>query len=248
MRAVVVIPARYKSSRFHGKPLVLLLGKPMIRWVAEIAEKAVGVESVYVATDDRRIQEVVVNAGYQALMTSENALTGTDRVAEAAKLVEADIYVNVQGDEPLLSWRDIVRVIDAKKNNMDKVINCFSLIRKKEEADNRNIPKIITTENSRFVYASRCPLPAGKNAKLIPESYKKQVCIYAYTKEELDTFRKFGRKSQLEFYEDIEILRFLEFDKEVLMIEVEAGSIAVDVPEDVGAVELKLSGRESGPT
>ncbi|NGO91082.1 MAG: NTP transferase domain-containing protein, partial [Halomonas sp.] len=102
MRSVVLIPARYGSSRYPGKPLVPLLGKPMVLWVAELSARAVGAENVYVATEDQRIANVVEEAGFQAVMTTDDALTGTDRLAQAAAQVTADIYINVQGDEPLV--------------------------------------------------------------------------------------------------------------------------------------------------
>ena len=100
MRSVVIIPARYKSSRFPGKPLINLLGKPMVLWVAELSARAVGKENVYIATDDKRISKVVVDASFNTIMTSDKCFTGTDRLAEAAKQISADIYINVQGDEP----------------------------------------------------------------------------------------------------------------------------------------------------
>ena len=121
MRSVVIIPARYQSSRFPGKPLVCLLGKPMILWVAELSERAVGNKNVYVATDDEKIANVVIKAGFQAIMTSEDCLTGTDRLAEAAQKIDADIYINVQGDEPLIDSQDIRRVIE-EKNSFQKML------------------------------------------------------------------------------------------------------------------------------
>jgi 3-deoxy-manno-octulosonate cytidylyltransferase (CMP-KDO synthetase) len=240
MNSVVVIPARYRSTRFPGKPLMPLLGKPMILWVAEIAADAVGADSVYVATDDWRISDTVREAGYKAVMTSEDAITGTDRVAEAAENISADIYVNVQGDEPLLDFRDIVRIMEKKQANMDCVINGYAWMFDKIAAESINVPKILTTEDSTMVYASRCVLPGCKDERNAPSKFKKQVCIYAYTKQELQEFRSFGRKSQLEFHEDIEILRFLELKKTVLMVETSAGSLAVDVPSDVQLVEDRL--------
>ncbi len=112
MRTVVLIPARYSSSRFPGKPLVKLLGKPMILWVAELACKAVDKNDVFVATDDSRIAEVVESAGFGVVMTSDSCLTGTDRLAEAAAKIDADIFINVQGDEPLASADDILKIAD----------------------------------------------------------------------------------------------------------------------------------------
>lgn len=244
MRSVVMIPARYGSSRYPGKPLVPLLGKPMILWVTELAARAVGVENVYVATEDRRIADVVEGAGFQAVMTTDDALTGTDRLAQAAEQVEAAIYINVQGDETLVDPADILKVRDAKRANMSEVINGFSWISDSEDPHSVNIPKVITNERDELVYMSRVALPGFKDAKHAPQRYKKQVCIYAFTGEELSAFRGFGRKSELEYSEDIEILRFLEMGKTVRMVETRPGSLAVDVPEDVAKVEAAL--RQAG--
>lgn len=244
MRTVVVIPARFSSSRYPGKPLVELLGRPMILWVADVAAKAVTAENVYVATEDQRIASVVTAAGYNAVMTSSNALTGTDRLAEAAEKIDADIYINVQGDEPLVDAGDIIKIADCKQANMNMVVNGFSWLSNLEDPANVNIPKVITTESNRLVYMSRTPLPGFKDAANKPEGYRKQVCIYAFTKKELERFARFGRKSVLEQSEDIEILRFLELETDVLMVETRPGSLAVDVPEDVAPVEAALRARQ----
>jgi 3-deoxy-manno-octulosonate cytidylyltransferase (CMP-KDO synthetase) len=240
MKAVVLIPARYKSSRFPGKPLVPLLGKPMIIWVAELSAKAVGVENVYVATDDKRIADVVENAGYQSVMTSDKCLTGTDRLAEAAAQINADIYINVQGDEPLVDPADINKVLKAKINNPESIVNGFCWISPEEDPESINIPKVITTEDDQLVYMSRKALPGFKDNKNAPIKYKKQVCIYGFSKEELDDFIGFGRKSELEHSEDIEILRFLELGYKIKMVETKPGSLAVDIPDDVSVVENAL--------
>lgn len=240
MRSVVLIPARYSSTRYPGKPLVPLLGKPMILWVAELSAEAVGAKNVYIATEDTRIASVVEAAGFQAVMTSDSALTGTDRLAEAAEQIDADIYINVQGDEPLAAPVDILKVRDEKLQHPNEIINGFSWISNKEDPHSVNIPKVITNEKNQLVYMSRTALPGFKDMKNAPESYKKQVCIYAFNKDELVAFRNFGRKSELEHSEDIEILRFLELDKKIRMIETQPGSLAVDVPSDVALVEDAL--------
>lgn len=240
MRTVVLIPARYASSRYPGKPLLPLLGKPMVLWVAELSAKAVGTENVYVATEDQRIADVVIAAGFNAVMTTDSCLTGTDRLAEAALLINADIYINVQGDEPLVNPDDIRKAIAAKQQNMAEIINGFCWIAQHENPDSVNIPKVITTENNLLVYMSRKALPGFKDAKCAPNRYKKQVCIYAFTAEELATYKAFGRKSELEFSEDIEILRFFEMGRTIRMFETQPGSLAVDVPEDVAPVEAAL--------
>lgn len=240
MRSVVIIPARFASSRYLGKPLVSILGKPMIIWVADLSAKAVGVENVYVATDDIRIKSEVEKYGYSCVLTSKTALTGTDRVAEASRMILADIYINVQGDEPMLNPNDILKIRDAKILCMNSVINGFNYISLKE-ADNINIPKVVTDETGRLVYMSRSVVPGFKDVKDSPDQYKKQVCIYAFTRDELEAFLCFGRKSRLEQTEDIEILRFLELDVEVKLVETTSGSLAVDVPADLSAVEFELN-------
>jgi len=240
MKSVAIIPARYKSTRYPGKPLVSLLGKPMILWVAELSAKAVGRDSVYIATEDQRIFDVVQAAGFNAVMTSQDALTGTDRLAEAANLIDADIYINVQGDEPILSPADITRILEVKESNMHSIVNGFCWMGEEENPDSVNVPKVITNEAGRLIYMSRKALPGFKDERQAPLRFKKQVCIYAFTKDELLAFKSFGRKSYLESAEDIEILRFLEMGKSIVMVETTGGSLAVDVPEDVPPVELAL--------
>lgn len=243
MKACVIIPARHASSRFPGKPLVPLLGKPMILWVAELSARAVGAEHVHVATEDDRIAEVVRGAGFSALMTSPAALTGTDRLAEAAGQIGYDIHINVQGDEPLVDPEDIRRCIALKAKRPEMIVNGFAWIGPDEDPASVNIPKVIATEAGVMVYMSRQSLPGFKEAKNAPTRHMKQVCIYGFTRAELAAFASFGRKSALEAAEDIEILRFLELDRRILMYECRPGSLAVDVPEDVPKVEAALRAR-----
>jgi len=242
-RACVIIPARYSSSRFPGKPLCLLLGKPMILRVAELAAIAVGREHVYIATDDVRIAEVVRASDFSVLMTSTSALTGTDRLAEAARMINYDIYVNVQGDEPLVEPDDIRRCICIKSDHPNMIVNGFSWIGPDEDPESVNIPKVITNESGFLVYISRIPLPGFKDAKNSPSRFKKQVCIYGFSLPELVSYSDYGRQSELEKAEDIEILRFLELERRIIMFECAPGSLAVDVPSDVPKVESELINR-----
>jgi len=242
MKTIIVIPARYKSSRFPGKPLVKLLGKPMIQWVAELSARAVGKNNVYIATDDSKIKATVTDMGYQVVMTSEYCLTGTDRLAEVSQKIEADIYINVQGDEPLVNPKDILKVIEAKKQYPNDVINGYAVICENEDPTSVNIPKVIFTEDRRLVYISRQALPGFKEQKNATEEYYKQVCIYAFNRQELLTYGSFGRKSTLEQSEDIEIIRFLEWKKTIRMVQTRSGSLAVDNLEDVIQVEAALKG------
>lgn len=240
MRTVVIIPARYASNRFPGKPLVPLLGKPMVLWVAELSAKAVGADNVFVATEDKRIADVVEKAGFGMVMTSDDCLTGTDRLAEASTQIDADIYINVQGDEPLVNPGDINKAIQLKQHDMGHIYNAYCWMNELENPDNVNIPKVITNEKNKLIYMSRQPLPGFKSENNKPKAYKKQVCIYAFTKDELLDFKNFGRKSVLEYSEDIEILRFLELDRQIYMFETQASSLAVDVPTDIPLVENAL--------
>jgi len=240
MKTIIVIPARYKSNRFPGKPLVELLGKPMIQWVAELSARAVGQENVYIATDDTKIQTAVLEMGYQVVITSQQCLTGTDRLAEVAEQVEADIYINVQGDEPLVNPEDILKVIETKKLYPNEVINGYAVIGEGEDLDNVNIPKVIFTEDQRLIYMSRQALPGFKEQKDAPQRYYKQVCIYAFSREELLAYGAYGKKSTLEQSEDIEIIRFLEWKQPIRMLQTRPGSLAVDVLDDVVKVEKAL--------
>ncbi|MBU1125205.1 MAG: 3-deoxy-manno-octulosonate cytidylyltransferase [Candidatus Omnitrophica bacterium] len=243
MKIAGIIPARYKSSRFPGKPLVLLLGKPMVIWVVEIAAKALGKDNVFVATDDDHIARVVQQYGYRAVMTSDSALTGTDRLYEASRRIKADIYINIQGDEPLLSFRDIVKVLECKKRFPREVVNGMCRLKHADDPRNINFPKVITTEDLKMVYMSRLPVPGFKASKNAPKVFWRQVCIYAMSREELTAFGRFGRKSELERMEDIEMLRFLELGVPIRMIKLRGSSYAVDVPGDVKFVSSILKKR-----
>lgn len=240
MKTCVLIPARYASTRYPGKPLVNLLGKPMVLWCAELAARAVGREHVYVATEDQRIVDVVEGAGFQAVMTSGSALTGTDRLAEAAEKLPYDIFINLQGDEPLVDPEDIRRIAARKAEDMSVIVNGFSWIGSEEDPHSRNIPKVVATEDGRLLYMSRVALPGFKDEKCAPTRYKKQVCIYAFTRDELRAFARFGRKSEVEASEDIEILRFFEMGYPIVVVETKPGNLAVDVPTDVAPVEASL--------
>ncbi len=238
MRTVIIIPARFKSSRFPGKPLAKILGKPLVEWVTELCSIAVGKENVYVATDDQRIESFVKSINVNCIMTSEDHLTGTDRVAEASNYVEADIYLNVQGDEPLVNPYDIKKIINEKMKNGKDVIKGYCKLSKFENPENVNIPKIIFSDSDYLVYASRNVIPGSKN-KLEKKIYK-AVCIYAFDKNNLNDFLSYGKKSRLEEIEDIEILRFLELDTNVRMVETEGNSLAVDIPSDIHVIEQFL--------
>lgn len=217
----------------------------MILHVAEICAHALGAENTFVATEDERIRNVVTAAGFQAVMTSDHCLTGTDRVSEAAEQIEADLYVNVQGDEPLLDPLDIRKLVDARLETPGFVINGMTHCGPREDLASVNIPKVVTNEKDLLVYMSRALIPGTKDLPRKQGPILKQVCIYVFSREELRAFTGFGRKSYLESHEDIEILRFLELGIPIRMVETSGQSLAVDVPEDIAPVENLLRQRRA---
>jgi 3-deoxy-manno-octulosonate cytidylyltransferase (CMP-KDO synthetase) len=239
MKYAVVIPARYQSSRFPGKPLIDLLGKPMIQRVWELCCKAVGCEYVYIATDSELIKDKAEGFGARIIMTSDTCLTGTDRLAEANKTLNCDFIINVQGDEPLINPADINTLIQAYLKTPHTIINAMCAIKNETEFRSFTVPKVVTSKSGRLLYMSRSPIPITKN-----NDYHfgyKQVCIYVLSKEHLNFFSSHTEKTPIEVVEDIEILRFLENDIQVQMIEVKTASAAVDVPADLGKVITLLS-------
>lgn len=235
---LVVIPARYESSRLPGKPLIDLMGKSMILRTYERCLQAVPEENILVVTDDTRIYDHCLIHSINVLMTSELCLTGTDRVAEASKIIDAEYYINVQGDEPLFNPDDILKIIEAIKLNKGKVINGYCSILNSEDFFSTSIPKVVFRPDGRLLYMSRSPIPGNKNAIFIEA--KRQVCVYAFPKEALSEFSEMKNKTHLEKLEDIEILRFLELGYEVYMIELSSDSIAIDNPHDIDKVLLRL--------
>ena len=237
-----VIPARYQSSRFPGKPLVPLLGIPMVIWVARACEVAVGIENVVIATDDKRICEVVRDYGFTAQMSSVSALTGTDRVAEVSAQSRVGTILNVQGDEPLVSPEDIRIVAKTHIENPKDVTNGYTVISGQTNPGLLSIPKVVLDERDYLLYASRNLIPGSKSSSESSEEteYKRQVCIYAFSPAQLSSFSARQTRTPLESAEDIEILRFLEIGQRVKMVKTTEGSLAVDTPADVAPVELEL--------
>lgn len=237
---IVVIPARLKSSRLPGKPLITILGTSMIRRTYDQCIKAVDKHLVYVATDSEKISNHCRDHGMQVLMTSSAALTGTDRVAEAAQKVKAKYYINVQGDEPIFNPADLLKMVEAVKSSENTIFNGYAEIRRQKDFFSLSIPKVVLKPDGDLLYMSRAPIPGNKKGTF--SRGFKQVCLYAFPGQALERFSQSG-KTPLEAEEDIEILRFLELGFNVKMIELSSSSFSVDLPEDVARVERFL--RES---
>ncbi|QNK64725.1 3-deoxy-manno-octulosonate cytidylyltransferase [Pedobacter sp. PAMC26386] len=238
MNYIVVIPARYQSARFPGKPLTVINGKSMLQRTYEQCIKAVDKSLVYVATEDQRIVDHCQFLGIQVLLTSDNCLTGTDRIAEVADLVKADYYINVQGDEPLFNPDDITKMISLLDDYRGEILNGYCAITEEKQYRSVSVPKVVFRPDGRLLYMSRSAIPGNKNLAFVKAW--RQVCVYAFPFDALRSFAGAKSKTNLEAEEDIEILRFLELDYEVRMIELSSESIAVDNPEDLTEVLAKL--------
>ena len=234
MSISILIPARYQSSRLQGKPLKKILGKEMNLRVAEKCKKIVNKKNIFILTDDKRIQSLVKKNNYKALMTPKNIKTGTDRVAYAAKKIRSKIFVNVQGDEPLIKPKDIKKIIKAKFKYPNHVICGYADEKKISKVKDKNIIKVIMNKFNELIYFSRSPIPSSKkNNKNI--RFKKQICVYAFNNKQLKLFSK-SKQSEQEKIEDIELLRFLDLGIKIKLEKI-SSTIAVDVQKNIKEVE-----------
>lgn len=243
MKVIGVIPARYKSSRFPGKPLADICGKPMIWWVYQQCKKVDDFNDVYVATDDRKIFSVCESLGIDVLMTSEAHKTGTDRIGEVAEKIPADLIVNIQGDEPLLEPDTIKAAIEPFYTNpVLQVSNLMTKIKDPVDAVNPTVPKVITNKEGIGVYLTRALAPYPKGS--LDFAYYKQVCVYGFRPEALKFYCEYGMKygkAKVEAVEDIEILRFIENGYKVQYIAVDSETIAVDTTNDLEKVRAVVA-------
>jgi 3-deoxy-manno-octulosonate cytidylyltransferase (CMP-KDO synthetase) len=236
MKILAVIPARYQSSRFEGKPLVDICGKLMIERVYLQAKKVNEFTDIYVATDDDRIFSACQERNIKCIMTSSKHKTGTDRTGEVANKIPADLYINIQGDEPLIEPTTIRQAIlpFLKTDSNDiQVTNLMTQIKDPAELLNFTIPKVIVAQDGRGVFLTRSAAPFPKGS--IDVKYYKQVCVYGFTPEALRFFCTSPR-GQVESIEDIEILRFIEAGRKVQYIKVDSNTVAVDTPNDLEKV------------
>ena len=234
----IFIPARYKSSRFPGKPLAKINKKEMLLWVYEKCNKTYP-EKVFVLTDDTRITKFCIMKKIPYYLTSKKCKTGTDRIIEISKKLKLDYYINVQGDEPLIEPKNIKKFV---RNSLK--LKTISIA--KSEIDNksylnRNIPKIVTNNKNELMYISRAPLP-GLKIKLNNIKIYGQVNLYCYPHNCLK--KKYqNKKENLEKIEDIEILRFLEKNYKINVVLLDSNNHPVDIPADIKIVEKILSKR-----
>jgi 3-deoxy-manno-octulosonate cytidylyltransferase (CMP-KDO synthetase) len=231
MKYYLVIPARYNSKRFPGKPLIDICGIPMIIRTYNQCKKVVPKSKILIATDDKRIQKVCEKEKINVIMTSKKCLTGTDRVAEVAKKFKADFYLNIQGDEPLCNPTDIKKLLTAAKKNPKTIINGYTDIKEKKQFYSPNIPKAVFDNKENLLYMSRSPIPINKKQKFVKAW--RQVCIYSFPYKSLKIYTSVKKKTTLESIEDLELNRFLELGYQVKMLKMSNKSVAVDTKEDL---------------
>jgi len=239
MKSVIVIPARFGSTRFPGKSLARLQGRPMIQWVWEAASRSRLSEQVIVATDDDRIADVAAKFGADVVMTKKSHRSGTDRIAEVADKVSAQLYVNVQGDEPLLSPGAVDDLIRGMAESPRVPIGTLAhRIETEAEWRSPEVVKVVVNRHNEALYFSRSPLPFMRTwnakAKLL-----RHVGIYAYRASALAKFVAL-KPSALEQAESLEQLRALEQGLTIQVIETKYRCLGVDTPADLTRVEEEM--------
>ncbi len=240
MKTIGIIPCRYQSSRFPGKPLAPIDGKPMMWHVYQRALESGVLDEVYIATDDKRIVEVANEYSLNTIMTSTEHETGTDRVAEAANQIQADYYVNIQGDEPFIEPEAIKLVVQAIVNCDSPLVqatNAYTPMQDVSDVIDTNTVKVIMDVNQRALAYSRHPIPFPKanSAK-----YNKQLGLYAFKQSGLQIFSE-NLPANLERVESVEMYRLLEHGYNVQMVKTNDASISVDTPSDLKRVQKQFS-------
>lgn len=243
MRTLAVIPARYASTRLPGKPLLDICGKPMIQHVFEAVGRASLVDEVLVATDDARIARVVSEFGGRAVMTSPDCASGTDRLVEIARQEQADIYLNVQGDEPLLRPADVNKLVEALQQHPQAAAAtpCYPVSAR--QARDPNLVKVVRNDAGRALYFSRAPIPYDRDGDQQIQ-YWGHVGMYAYRPAALAVFATHA-PGELERTEKLEQLRLLQHGIDIQMVELPPCAPGVDTKEDLERVRALLQGRHT---
>ena len=241
MRTIGVIPARFKSTRFPGKVLALIDGKPMIEHVWRQASQCHELDDLLIACDHDDVRKAARSFGAKAIMTSPDHSSGSDRIAEAVGSLNYEIVVNIQGDEPFIEPKVIDGLVLALKNDTKaSVATVIKEIKADEEIVNPNVVKVVVDQDHYALYFSRSVIPYNRNAaRPSGMKYFKHLGLYAYRKDFLMSYRDLP-KSMLEATEQLEQLRILEAGHKIKTIETDCESLAVDTPEDLArALKLK---------
>ena len=235
MKIIGVIPARYESSRFPGKPLAMIKGKPMVWHVYEQAKKVPEIDEIYVATDDERIIECCESYGMQAMMTSRDHRTGADRVAEVASRTDGDIYLNIQGDEPLIDPEEIRQVIHILDDEEVEYAALRQRIKDDSEYTNPNVVKAVIDLKGDALYLTRCAAPYNFASHTAAGWHL--VGLYSYRRQFLLDFLSWGQSDLEKAENGIECNRALEHGRKLRLEETEFTTFGVDLPEQIAQVE-----------
>lgn len=240
MTAIIVIPARYASTRFPGKALAMIRGRTLIRRVCDRATLVRGADGVFVATDDERIASEVASFGGRAIMTASDVPSGTDRIARALAEIDGtfggrvETVVNLQGDEPLIDVDAVERMIGRLAGAERLVVTLSCPIESNDELEDPNVVKVVTDLEGRALYFSRSPIPHGSR-----NLARRHVGIYGFSRDALDAFERL-EPSPLERAEKLEQLRLLQNGYTIQVLETSRPQLGVDRPEDVEKVERAL--------
>lgn len=248
MEAIGVIPARYSSTRFEGKVLADIFGKPMIQHVWERAKKALLLDDVIIACDDERVFSAARELGANCVMTAKGHLSGSDRITEVVSPIEVRVIVNIQADEPLIEPLMIDSLVEALQR--DKAIYMATMVKQIKDAreiNDPNVVKVVVDKNNYALYFSRAQIPyRAKDAEIKPVYYK-HIGLYAYTKDFLFTYKNIPG-SRLEQAERLEQLRVLEEGFRIKVIETKFETIGVDTPQDLEKIKALIKRDEDGRT
>lgn len=243
MKTIGVIPARYGSTRFEGKPLAEICGKPMFWWVYQQALKS-NLNEVYLATDNEKIFQKAKELDVNVLMTSSSHKTPNDRVYEVSTIVDGDIYLCINGDEPLID-PSVINCALPTENDIDDLeyyySNVITTVKNPVELMDPSNIKAVVNINGEALWASRSPIPYPKGS--IEFIYKKLVGVAAFSKKALEFYVKTPR-SKLEEIEELDLYRFLENGKKVKLKEIECSTLSVDTPKDLEHIRRIIEGRE----
>jgi len=238
MKSIGVIPARWASTRFEGKVLAEIAGKPMIQHVWERTQQSTILGEVIIACDEQKVFDAVKGFGAQAVLTSQDHPSGTDRIAEVVQPKDCEIVINIQGDEPLIHHSVIDNLIHVlEQETKIQMATVIKFLEDKDEIENPNIVKVVIDEHKNALYFSRCPIPYNREGK--DAFYYKHLGIYAYRKDFLLKFTQLP-KSGLEKIEQLEQLRALEAGYKIKTIMTDIKTIGVDTPDDLMQVEQWL--------
>lgn len=241
---VVIIPARYASSRLPGKPLVKIAGKPLIQWVYDRARGISQASEVLIVTDDQRIAEAAKTFQAKVMMSPSDIQSGSERVGYAARDTEANIIVNLQGDEPFVPMDALEKAIDLLKDNPHLNISTIACpLTSEEEWKNPSVIKVLVDKDMKAIYFSRATIPSFRDEVFHPlPRLLKHIGVYVFRKEFLFQFLKW-KESSLEKVEKLEQLRILENGYKIGVVESKKSSFGVDTPEDVAYIEKLIKDR-----